>query len=450
MSSTPQPTPHQEVLALARSVCDGGLSPADSRRLSELLTSDKTLCQTYLGYLDVHAAMGRLHIDSSSEGIEEFLTSEKPSRPRKEVDAKVLGFAGLAMFVTLSIAVAFLPWKQFFPAESIGHLTTLSNDVEWRSTEKPSGAVLLRGESLSIEKGFVSLTTNQGVVIGLFGPVSVQLTELGLIDLSDGTTTFRVPEAGHGFTVLTPEAKVVDLGTEFLVNRNAEQGTEVTVSKGRVQTSFIDPDGNTLQETELTAGRSLRLYHGFDWIQEAQPSLVWEEKLNQFNSLTDGVAKLEGAARVPAVVSPDLRHGMLQSGNDVLVIPEQVNHFVTDPITWTFRNQRYTIPAGSHVDSYLLHFDPSEVIDSGASATITFHRPILAISGDTEHLQSTDLSFGIPNTMFSEDSLRGLEDDGDRIELSDDQRSITYHPTVFAENRLDQLRVWVLRESLTQ
>ena len=66
-----------------------------------------------------------------------------------------------------------------------------------------------------------------------------------------------VTEAGHGFTIETPNGKVVDLGTEFGVTVDDLGVSEVSVFQGKVE-AF--PSGKRLHsgEIELTKGRGLQ------------------------------------------------------------------------------------------------------------------------------------------------------------------------------------------------
>ena len=73
------------------------------------------------------------------------------------------------------------------------------------------------------------------------GPVSWQLASQQRLQLDSGQLVAHVPARAIGFTVATPTAEVVDLGTEFGVHVDAQGQTNVQVFEGAVEFSLSTP-----------------------------------------------------------------------------------------------------------------------------------------------------------------------------------------------------------------
>ena len=72
-----------------------------------------------------------------------------------------------------------------------------------------------------------------------------------------GELVASVPHEGHGFTIETPNGKVIDLGTEFGVVVDDFGVSQVSVFEGKVETV---PSGTNASQNkfELTTGRALQ------------------------------------------------------------------------------------------------------------------------------------------------------------------------------------------------
>jgi hypothetical protein len=68
----------------------------------------------------------------------------------------------------------------------------------------------------------------------LQGPATLEMISGNSARLVRGRLSARVPEAAQGFTILSPEGKVVDLGTEFGMDVAEDGSAEVVVFRGEV------------------------------------------------------------------------------------------------------------------------------------------------------------------------------------------------------------------------
>src|SRR6185312_12426769 len=77
-----------------------------------------------------------------------------------------------------------------------------------------------------------------GAQVTVFGPADFEITSATSIRCRRGRVTTLVDHRGKGFTIDTPQAKVVDLGTQFGVSISEKGETEVVVFQGSIDLSY--------------------------------------------------------------------------------------------------------------------------------------------------------------------------------------------------------------------
>jgi prepilin-type processing-associated H-X9-DG protein len=84
-----------------------------------------------------------------------------------------------------------------------------------------------------------------------------------------------------------------------------------------------------------------------------------------------------------------------------------------------------TVPAGTTVDSYTLHYDPPGKVGTVRNVSVSFTNQILGVIATTSAERATDSLLGSPSTAYDEtDSARGFESNTDVGEISSDR--LTY------------------------
>lgn len=122
-----------------------------------------------------------------------------------------------------------------------------------------TGAFIGIGDQVKLTEGEVELTYSCGTKLLLIGPTNFQLQE-GEGQLILGGLIASVTEAGHGFTIRTPNGKIVDLGTEFGVAVDDFGISEVNVFAGKVD-AFLLGDASGSKKIELRQGDGLQWSH---------------------------------------------------------------------------------------------------------------------------------------------------------------------------------------------
>jgi uncharacterized repeat protein (TIGR01451 family) len=116
---------------------------------------------------------------------------------------------------------------------------------------------------------------------------------------------------------------------------------------------------------------------------------------------------------------------------------------ITDPGTYsTFPVGRTTIPAGTLVDSQLIHSDPPSSVHYTArrSGSVTVADDILGVIVTTKNLAASD-GLGAPGTIYSGKlTNRGLDLGQDSLTLSADHRTVSFDIQTNASS-MDEIRI---------
>ncbi|MGI9427928.1 MAG: FecR domain-containing protein [Bythopirellula sp.] len=115
----------------------------------------------------------------------------------------------------------------------VARVTSATNDLSWSRGQEPQD-FLMRfrpGDVFGIEQGLVQLEFSAGALLIVESPAMLQVMSANSARLIQGRVVGRADNGN--FTLLTPTANVVDIGTEFGVGVS-HSGTDVTVFEGEV------------------------------------------------------------------------------------------------------------------------------------------------------------------------------------------------------------------------
>ena len=138
----------------------------------------------------------------------------------------------------------------------LARIIEMSSNVNWQGEPHLIGDDLF-AEKLVLTEGSVLIKYENGAEIKLEAPVSYELKSLSYAKIDYGDLAARIPQAAQGFTVDSPRASVVDLGTEFSMKVDKNGETHVFVFEGEVETSLIGEDGNTFKNARLSANEGV-------------------------------------------------------------------------------------------------------------------------------------------------------------------------------------------------
>ncbi|MEM6258666.1 MAG: LamG-like jellyroll fold domain-containing protein [Planctomycetota bacterium] len=125
---------------------------------------------------------------------------------------------------------------------------TAERDAVWKQPgggHRPGalrqGTQLSAGQRLVLAQGFAEITTASGAVAILEAPATIELTDNNnAVYLSSGKLVGRCETpSSKGFTVSTPSAQIIDIGTEFGVEVNEQGETLTHVFQGEVEVRSV-------------------------------------------------------------------------------------------------------------------------------------------------------------------------------------------------------------------
>lgn len=161
--------------------------------------------------------------------------------------------------------------------------------------------------------------------------------------------------------------------------------------------------------------------------------------------------------RPAAPASVDLQS--LVSNTTAFLLPERIGHVTAQSVAYNIRQPgsyealtslgSYVLPAGTRINSYLLHFDTQSTLESDPNfvveGSVTFDAEILGVIVLPHQLSASDSELASQSTAYPPFSAtwRGLElnDQGDKdsVTLSADRRTIKFSMRV--REWMDQVRV---------
>jgi hypothetical protein len=178
------------------------------------------------------------------------LAKPAPTPPKKRSGWRFAIAAGLLLAVAgLGLRMAFSPRTEV-SGQDVARLVN-AQDCRWVDGGEPTGPLSV-GKTLQLQSGLAELSFTGGASVVLQGPASLELLSGNSARLVRGRLSARVPEAAQGFTILSPEGKVVDLGTEFGMDVAEDGSAEVVVFRGEVR---AERDGAPVSVREAQAVR---------------------------------------------------------------------------------------------------------------------------------------------------------------------------------------------------
>ena len=186
------------------------------------------------------AALSRFEADSTAKGR----PSRALRRGRTRISRRSLALAG-ALLAAAGFALGQWGWKKGrwggdAPPKNVAWLIN-AQDCRWTADDADSpGRDMKVGKVLRLERGLAEVEFDRGARVILRGPAALELLSDNGARLLAGSMTARVPVPAHGFTVYSPQGKVVDLGTEFGLSVEDPGTTTVRVFSGELTAAAGD------------------------------------------------------------------------------------------------------------------------------------------------------------------------------------------------------------------
>jgi ferric-dicitrate binding protein FerR (iron transport regulator) len=245
--------PEDELLQMIGDLLSGAASEAEQSRLHAWLEESVEARATYRRYINLHVALNSSFAGQSlgEVGIEhlqlDLWQRDRAFNKQKKNQSWLLRTVLFSLATAATVALVWLATGRNLPMPGAGATTqavaslTKTSGARWYDGISPQAREgKLRPGVLHLAEGLAELTFDSGVRMVLEGPVKVQLVSVGLVTLELGRVVAYVPEQARGFSVDTPRARVVDLGTEFGVVVAESGVTDVQVFEGEVVATLKD------------------------------------------------------------------------------------------------------------------------------------------------------------------------------------------------------------------
>ena len=144
------------------------------------------------------------------------------------------------------------------PANAVATLTA-ERDAAW---DRRPGDDLYAGQQFTLTQGFAEITTSRGAIAVLEAPCTFVALGGNRIALTWGTLIGHCPTvASRGFTVDTPTAQIVDIGTRFGVAVDHSGETALEVFTGEVSAAPVI-GGRVEPAVSVVSGQAARIDGG--------------------------------------------------------------------------------------------------------------------------------------------------------------------------------------------
>jgi len=264
----------RDLLGLIR---DGQIQPEQEERLDQLLGLYPSLQQDYIEYMllceALHSYQSLAAEDYSTWPRESFASEpigwiweeafwramadyektspavpvERPAAqrelhpPRRPGPTERRKVKRTPLVVALSLLLGFLVFVVSIsylqgPAEEAVAVLTDDMDARWSDAAdvtKPGGEFFNTDSTRSLLSGFINIQFYRGPRILIEGPARFTLPDADRVVLHAGRIYVKVPSQATGFIVDTPNARIVDLGTEFSIEVDKAGTSDVQMFKGK-------------------------------------------------------------------------------------------------------------------------------------------------------------------------------------------------------------------------
>ncbi len=261
---------------------DGSLQPEETDQLAQMLCESAEARRVYLNSMNIHSALydwatAKEYLDcllAECAPVSAELSESDRLQPSRTSRRRSWAWAAAAAVLVLGVAVWSWPGAARraeqssalrqaagdLPTPALANVVRHSSDCHWyvEHAGRSEPGSFHRGNLLRVASGRLSIAYDNGTEVSLYAPAAVQLVSNMRSRVLLGRLSARVPEAAQGFSVVTPQATVVDLGTEFGVEVNYDGGTDVVVFKGQVDVDYPSHSGSSTMH-RLRMGEAVRL-----------------------------------------------------------------------------------------------------------------------------------------------------------------------------------------------
>lgn len=267
------PLDRQRLFELVGLLSDEVISDEQFRELEQILESSKKARTLYLNYIAMARNLDReigvnkndlkeerqptaTHSTPTVAPILPSHSSSDATQPPVQFGSwnqiRNTGFA-IALLLICGLAWLLSSKPPANVARNISYAKVLGlTNVTWRTNEdRYAVGDLLAKNQLEFHSGVIHIRFNSGASVAVQGPAKFEIIDDNHGFLYEGQIAVHVPQNAIGFQVDTPQAEVVDLGTEFGLHVDPHGESQLHVFSGEVEYSAA---GSKSQRVSLTTG----------------------------------------------------------------------------------------------------------------------------------------------------------------------------------------------------
>lgn len=301
---TMKPNEQFQLLELWERARSGAISEEEQARLNRLVRDD-AVARNLIARAALMDAEFR-HADES------FFAEETAGSLRTVTQARPWYWHGVTA-AAAAIVAAGAVWLLNDAPNPVATLAK-ARSCKWGNSALPTmeGALLTPG-TLELLEGMATLTFESGAEVTLEAPVSMEVVSKMECRVKKGTVVAEVPPKAKGFTIHTPETKVVDWGTRFGVSAGEDGKCLVHVIEGLVE---VQREGET-QSRELRAGQ--RVDYGNFLATAVNPDENREDQPESGRWLPDAIRDLGDGWQAVTTAFGEGRDSWIQSNPTIKV-----------------------------------------------------------------------------------------------------------------------------------
>ena len=278
--------PRSEDISLIEQYLASELDVAGVAALEDRLKSNPELLAFFVEYSSMDLAIRKTvrNQESLSKSINPLFPQSDASNSAFDISRQFSGIWRFTFTAALLFALCGIGW--WFGASQSSSVAWVQNAQEclWDQNAAYRGR-FVRGQVLQVQEGVLELGFASQASVLVEGPASLKIISDSSIELRDGSIAVKMPKGFSGFEVLTPNGRVLDLGTEF----------GVSVIDGNVNLAVFDGEVvavSAAEETKLVLRQDESATIGLDQIQRNVVA-------------PDFVREISKTKRVPETISYD-------------------------------------------------------------------------------------------------------------------------------------------------
>jgi ferric-dicitrate binding protein FerR (iron transport regulator) len=252
-----------ELRKLIERCVTGDISPEQHEHLQAELKGNSQARAAFREQLDVEAALRTWAAEDGRAGIQ---TNRQASSASRKLSPRVmLAIAASVVFIVAGWWMWGLRGNQQI-AESpddqgvnrVVYVGTIGSqhDCVWHGDSTVITGGRFASRKLSLASGVAELKFDSGTNVILEGPCEFKVVDVDSAQLLAGNVVVHVTELSDGFALTTPEATIIDKGTEYAVLLD-DEATEVHVFDGAIQWEPISYHDATATE-RIESGEARR------------------------------------------------------------------------------------------------------------------------------------------------------------------------------------------------